>query len=303
MESVLDQTYQNIEIIVVDDGSNEPKMANALSKCLAVAKGKLQVINQRNAGPGRARRRGLEIAKGEYIQFLDSDDLLFAGKFENQVGALVRDRDAEICYGKTVFIEADGQVIAPWRRTGEEIRTLFPSMLGERWWGTSTPLYRASLIERVGPISDLINEEDWEYDCRLAAEGVLLVNVEEYVSVQRSVATERLSTDGSRDPTKLADRIKARHAILDSALKAGVPITEPEFQRFISYSFLLARQSALAGLTEECRQLIVRLNYLSSSLDKILFIRGGRLFGFRSITRITETCHKLLRKGRSITIL
>lgn len=85
VQSVLDQTYTNTEIIVVDDGSKDGTVS--LLKCMAqsLPEGKLQVISQKNAGPSVARNNGIGHAKGEYIAFLDADDSWLPIKLEKQM--------------------------------------------------------------------------------------------------------------------------------------------------------------------------------------------------------------------------
>lgn len=292
--SVLAQDYPAIEIIIVDDGSDDPAMEGALEECCRLGAGTARVIKQPNSGPGAARQRGLEAAQGEFVQFLDSDDLLTKDKFRLQVEALRRKPEAGVCYGKTRYVLESGEMIAPWRRTGEEIPAMFPSLLAERWWGTTTPLYRWSVLKDVGPISELRNEEDWEFDCRIAAQGVQLAWVDEWVSEQRGIAPDRASAGGSTDPAKLRDRARARELILESALRAGISPATPEFQTFIRYSFLLARQCAAAGLAAEGERLVRRLNDVSPHALMRLYLLAGCSIGFGPATRIAERAHRLL---------
>lgn len=74
MESLLAQTHQNIEIILVDDGSTDG--SDALCDAYARREERIMVVHQQNAGVSAARNAGLERATGEYLFFLDSDDLL-----------------------------------------------------------------------------------------------------------------------------------------------------------------------------------------------------------------------------------
>lgn len=72
VESVLDQTYGNLELICVDDGSGDGTLD--LLRSYEASDPRVRVIAQENAGPGAARNRGVEAARGVYISFLDSDD-------------------------------------------------------------------------------------------------------------------------------------------------------------------------------------------------------------------------------------
>lgn len=181
--SVLAQTYRPIEIVIVNDGSEDD--TGAICDQLAAEHASLiAVIHQRNSGPAAARQAGLEQSTGVFIQYLDSDDLLLPDKFTRQVAGLNEQAHCDVSYGMTRRYRIGQPIVdVPNLKTGEHIETLFPSMLQSRWWSTSTPLYRRRICERAGPWNpQLHNEEDWEYDCRVAALGVRLHFVPEFVS-------------------------------------------------------------------------------------------------------------------------
>ncbi len=84
--SVLNQTYNDLEIILVDDGSkdNSPAMCDDFAK----KDKRVKVIHQENAGPSAARNKGIEVAKGKYIEFLDADDYISANCIEKMVESI-----------------------------------------------------------------------------------------------------------------------------------------------------------------------------------------------------------------------
>ena len=189
--SVLAQTYRPVEIIIVDDGSTDETGREA--EALAEAHSEVRAIHRENGGPGAARETGRLAARGEFIQYLDSDDLLLPTKFELQVAGLRQCGDCAVSYGKTRFYAyGDRPTDVAWKRTGERISTMFPSFLQSRWWDTSTPLYRREVTDLAGPWTELRNEEDWEYDCRIASKGGRLHYCDVFVSDTRVTSGHQL---------------------------------------------------------------------------------------------------------------
>lgn len=256
VESVLFQTYRPIEVIIVDDGSTD-ETSRVAEELAATNPNVIRVLHMTNSGPAVAREAGRQVAQGEFIQYLDSDDLLLPRKFEVQVAALREHPECGIAYGKTQFVRV-GEAAEPHahRRTGDHFEYLFPALLLSRWWCTQTPLYRRSLTDRIGPWRDLWNEEDWEYDTRAAALGTRLCYCNEFVSIQRAHQPDQhLCYQGGSAPKKLRDRAIAHSLILAHAQAAGIGPEIPEMQHFARELFLLARQCGAAGLAAEAREL------------------------------------------------
>lgn len=172
LSSVWRQTYRPIELIVIDDGSDDDTPAVA-EQWAAEHDGDssftVRVIRQENQGAGAARNRGLIASIGEFIQYLDSDDVLHPEKFERHVRAL---REMECEYVWSPMVEAP-------RTSIREEAASFPS--DEKWsevWfdnperphvpeSACAGLYSRPLCVRVGPwAEDLVCREDWDYRYR-----------------------------------------------------------------------------------------------------------------------------------------
>jgi len=300
VSSVLNQTYRPIEIIIVDDGSTDNTAQLARSLASSDPDAMVSVISQPNRGPGAARENGKQMARGQFIQYLDSDDILLPRKFEWQVEGLSKHPQCGISYGKTRYCAIGESNPIPWKRTGERIEHVFPAMLKSRWWGTSTPLYRRAILDQAGPWLDLRSEEDWEYDCRIGMMGVALHYVPEFVSEEHEHPGDRLSRAGTSDPRKLRDIAKARHLIYQHAVSAGLSCNVPEMRHFSRELFLLSRQCGAANLREESRGLFALAKRAAGSerakgLDFLLYGIAASILGWPLVGRLACASDRLRR--------
>lgn len=255
VESLLAQTYRPIEIIIVDDGSTDDTPA-AIRALVAGEPDLIQAVRIANAGPGPAREAGRLRARGEFIQYLDSDDRLLPEKFELQIATLRAHPDCDIAYGHTRLIDTLGQVLrTPFKWSGRDLPYLFPGLLVDRWWSTHTPLYRRRLTDRIGPWSDLRWSQDWEYDARAGALRTRLVSCHAEVSEHRvhDGVRQTENADWERDPVRLRNRVRLLSALWDCAQQAGVTPPSAETRHFARWAFALARQCGAVSLLKECR--------------------------------------------------
>jgi len=283
--SVLAQTHRPIELLLVDDGSTDdtPAVADELGRMHPEV---AHVFHRANGGAGAARETARLAARGDFIQHLDSDDLLLPRKFELQVAALQARPECGAAYGWTRLRHDDGRVEPrPWKRSGEEIATMFPAMLAARWWDTPNPLYRASLIREAGPWTALRIEEDWEYDCRLAARGVRLAYVPEWVC---EVRRHDAHTSGHGGAESLRDRARAHLLMLEHARRAGIARDVPEMRHFARDLFHLARQCGAAGLEDESRMLVEAAASVSAARDLRAYAFLARRIGWSRAGRFAE---------------
>jgi len=253
VESVLNQTYRPIEIILVDDGSTDETSV----VCKDLVRQHPEIIHfeaQPNLGPGPAREKGRGIAQGEFIQYLDSDDVLFPNKFADQVKVLKENPLCEVAYGITRLVDLEGNILAdPFKWTGRNETELFPGLLVDRWWCTHTPLYRRSVCDVVGAWTDLKFSQDWEYDARVGAKRVKLISSNTLVSEHRTHEAVRQTGHGKW--LKPADQVRFFFSLYESAIGAGVKDTMPEMQHFSRWVFSQARKCGAAGDSDSAQKL------------------------------------------------
>ena len=148
IESVLAQSFCDVEIIVVDDGSTD-----ATRSVLQpwVDTGQIRYYRQENRGVSAARNRGIALAQGEYIAFLDSDDLFAPDKLEKQAAHLDADIEIGLVHGSFRRVDMDGNLLAE-RDTSRFSGNVYPEMLLD--WSVLIPpscvMLRAAALSETG---------------------------------------------------------------------------------------------------------------------------------------------------------
>jgi len=156
LQSMLGQTYQNIEIIVVDDGSEGDDNERYCEQFPEIRYIKIENFG----GPARPRNIGIDAANGDFIAFTDDDDIWLPKKLENQVAILNKQTEYGLVHGPCIVIDEAGE------ETGEIIgRPGTPEvkhgdvkmrMMGNWTLMMPTPLLRRELVQEVGYFSEEI---------------------------------------------------------------------------------------------------------------------------------------------------
>lgn len=148
VESILKQTYTNLEIILVDDGS--PDKCGEICDELASTDKRIQVIHQKNKGLSGARNSGLNIATGEYIAFVDSDDCLHPEMYKRLYEDICLHNvklafcQANMCHGEVIKVTCNQPTVCK-----EKNYVMYRSLSESIWWAAWTKLYHRSLLENI----------------------------------------------------------------------------------------------------------------------------------------------------------
>lgn len=140
IESVLNQTYRHVEVIVVDDDSTDRSSEVAKS----FADRGVRYCHQDHAGIGPARNRGAELAQGEFIAFLDADDRWPEEKLERQLSAFADDPALEMVFGQAVQLHNGPEWEAGVKDKNQPVAAMVPGMVA------GTMLIKREAFRRVG---------------------------------------------------------------------------------------------------------------------------------------------------------
>ena len=189
VDSILNQTYQNLEVILVDDGS--PDNCGAICDAYAEQDSRVKVIHKENGGLSSARNAGLEIASGEYISFVDSDDWLDTKLYSCCLDAMPFDM---AIFGITYVYEGaqDSQIVPACEKPqsicwGKDDQ-LFLDLVRRSLFGyMCNKIYRRNIIQRIR-FPDILLREDLVTNIELLkrTEDIVLINCSGYYYFQRS---------------------------------------------------------------------------------------------------------------------
>jgi len=180
LESVFKQTFQDFEILVIDDGSTDDTGA-----ILEKYKDRIEYCFQENGGPASARNQGIRMARGEYIAFLDADDIWLATKLEKQI-ALFRQRQnlGMVITGSCSFDKKGIYGFSTKKREYLMIGDIARNIFLRSGVGTPTVMVRKKVFDKVGLFEENIRygEDDnlWiriasHYDVELIDEALIRV--------------------------------------------------------------------------------------------------------------------------------
>ena len=190
--SVLEQTFSDYEIIIVDDGSTD-NTRQVVEPYLDRA----QYVYQENGGAGMARNHGLRLARGEYIAFLDSDDLFMPHKLERQIAYLEANPAVGLVYAGHEFIHEDGRYFSTQRvRTAD---AAYPRLMADCRIALPSVLVRRSVLDAVGGFDETMRiGQDVDLWLRIARHFPVGVIEEPVTRIRRHASNSPRTPDDLR---------------------------------------------------------------------------------------------------------
>ncbi len=249
--SVQQQTFLDFEIIVINDGSTD----RTLELLNSVVDARLKIFSYSNGGLPVARNRGISHATGEFIAFIDADDLWTPDKLEAQLAALQKHPEAGVAYSWTYFMEEQDGALSfkPCDPVFFEGNVYADLLVADFIYNGSNTLIRKQAIESTGEFDPKLKScEDWDYWLRLAAHWHFTVVPKHQILYRRS----RGAMSSKVEVMKQACLI-----VLEKAYQAAPPelqhLKNQSFTSFHKYcaDLYLKHSTNMSGVKESGRHL------------------------------------------------
>ncbi len=285
IESILDQTYSDLELIILNDRSTDSSK-EIIQSFQAKDERILFIDNQVNTGPATLRNKGFDIAKGEFIALLDADDIAHPSRFEKQIAIMNNNEKIGVCGSWfTSFGEKVSNKIIKHPEYHEQIKVNF---LINCTLGNSTAFFRKNIIENIRYDKDFVPVEDY----KLWSE---LITGTQFYNIQESLVHYRIH-NSNISQTKIDNVNRSNKKIKIFLLNEfGIDENNPDIEAF--YNLIEGKK----GLTfeeikaiYECVAIVKRQNHKLNKfndvfLDKML-LKSMR----RSIRKSKKKSFKLI---------
>ena len=244
IQSVQQQTFSDFELIVINDVSKD----RTLEVLQSITDSRLKVFSYENGGLSVARNRGISQATGEFIAFLDADDLWTCDKLELQLAALQQHPEAGVAYSWTYYIDEQGQALFPGIPIFYQGNVHGDLLIKNFLLNGSNPLIRRQAIESVGDFDPAFPHfADWDYWLRLAACWNFAVVPKYQIFYRQSSRSMSAKVDGIKD--------------------AGFMMLEKAF-RTASVALQIHRNKSYSILHQYCAELYLKHSTDISGIDQ-----------------------------------
>jgi GT2 family glycosyltransferase len=272
--SVLAQTHPRIEVVVVDDASEEGVPADLLAAATCAHR-VVVVRTDVNVGPGGARELGRQAATGDLIGYLDADDE-WAPEFAACHAATLAEHPwAGMSHCRTLVVDDElGPSAAPVPLDRDRpVPAFLPYVFGGRPWSTSACLWRREACDRIGPwLASTRAWEDYDYDARAGAVGLLPVMLDAPLCTKHEATGHNLSSEA--DARKVVGRATSI-SNLSRCLREHGAATGPTLDHLLDAAWASTQATARIGRRDLTRRTALEVARLRGRFPGPLYVAGA----------------------------
>jgi glycosyltransferase involved in cell wall biosynthesis len=272
VDSVIEQSYEHWELIIVDDGSVDNTAAVVNDRYGKDER--IKYIHQPNQGQSVARNNGVEFSSGEYIAFLDSDNLWDANRLREGVSVLQENPEVGLCYADVIYIDANSDEIhrinMP-RYTG----FVFPKLIVDNFVSMNTVMVRRAVLPSLRPFNQKNRlDEDYELWLDMSVKN-------QYFYIPKYLAYYRI--EGERISNNFMVRLDANETTVKKILtKYNVSVSEPDIRLGLSRHYL--RRASIVGRND-------------SFIGALSCLKKAMTYNFFSLAPVMLLMRLILRKA------
>lgn len=279
IESVLSQTFTDFELLVINDGSQD----KTLEIVDRIQDSRIKVFSYPNAGQSTSRNRGIALATGDYISFIDADDLWKPDKLEAQLKALQNNPIAAVAYSWTDWIDESGQLVGKGSYNTEEGEVFAKLLLNDFVANGSNVLIRRQALAEVGDFDPSVTPaEDWDLWLRLAVRY-------EFVAVQSPQVLYRISPNSASFNVWKMEESSLR--VIEKAYAVAPQSLQYLKRQSLGNRYKYLTFKAIEGYPERKKGLVA-IRFLWNAIKNDPSLRGAKviwkvLFRIAAITLLT----------------
>jgi len=245
VESVLSQSYRDVEIVIVNDGSTDPATIEILR---TFARPKCRILQTENRGLPAARNSGIKVSEGEYICCLDADDKYHRDYFGKAMEVFERDR--EMRYGAVpAWVQFFGSSDILWKTIGHNTEGFAPFLQGLRNNIQSATMFRRICWEKIGGFDESMTQgyEDWDFWLKMLDLEYRWYCIEEPLIYYRQKEESMVTRADEVRPRLLEALIKNNYGFYEKHLLPMLLARDHEVRMLQNENRILAERRAAAG--------------------------------------------------------
>lgn len=303
IESVLLQSYEDWELLIVDDGSTDN--SKQIAKKYTEYDARVHLIEQPNGGACRARNNGINHAKGQYVKFLDADDVLCPNCLAEQVQQIEQLSPNQIPFGDYGHMASDGLVLSNYQYSREQLDLLNTDQVRAMfiYWQVliSAPLHRLAWLKKIrGFDTSLPRHQETDFHFRLALAGLHFIHYptftfyyREYTSPHRITSNYR-SGKINEDALQREIYVPQREALLLDKYSSMPQEYRPHFSKcyFDASRYYFAHKQMDRGN----QSLAKAIGYGELSPFMRFYISVGKIVGYARLEALFQLRLRLLGK-------